>query len=468
MLDEVLQSWGFPEVEPMDMYSDIFNLGSGFIQKCGEPKGQYKTNPIITGSKNGLTRQYIMFEDQFEQILEKFQSYDWAFLNGITYWGRHNKSASQSKMCAMIFDLDGVDDKCLFTLLDGMHEDVYPMPNYIVLSGHGVHLYFVFEEPLSLYPNTKTELKSLKYALTTLLWNERTSKDSNVQYQGINQSYRIVGGKTKIEGVRARAFRVSEHPISVDYLNEFVPEKDRVDTSRIYKESLYSIAEARELFPDWYERRVLNKEPRGTWVTDRHVYDWWKTKIFSNAAFGHRYFCVMALAIYAIKCNIPEDELIRDAYSFMSMLNAIHPEDPFLESDVESALECYDLRYKTFPREDISKLTGIQILPNKRNKQDRWTHLQADEWIIDGEPVENKCKRNRELGLEKARREGRITGRPKGSGTKQAEVLDYYQKHPGTTVEQAANALKMSTGTIQKWKPVFARRRKRAGAQKAT
>ena len=47
MLDEVLRKWGYDEVTPMDAYADIFRLGSGLIQRMGDPSGNFKTNPLI-------------------------------------------------------------------------------------------------------------------------------------------------------------------------------------------------------------------------------------------------------------------------------------------------------------------------------------------------------------------------------------------------------------------------------------
>ena len=43
-----------------------------------------------------------------------------------------------------------------------IRDSVYPEPNYIILSGHNVHLYYVLEEPADLYPNTKSLLKDMK------------------------------------------------------------------------------------------------------------------------------------------------------------------------------------------------------------------------------------------------------------------------------------------------------------------
>lgn len=453
MKEKVLAQFGCNEVAPLDMYTDIFKLGEGRIQYSGEPSGMFKTNPIAIASQNNRRRRFIMFEDEFEARLNELAKYDWAYMSCVTYWGKQNKNDRQSKMYAMVFDLDGVTDKSLARFLDGTHCGIYPLPTYLVLSGHGVHPYYVFEDPVSLYPETKSQLKRLKYALTDVIWNKDTSRIKRPQYQDINQAYRIPGTKTKIAGVKARAFRVSTHPTSVGYLNSFVDKKDKVNTSQVYSDSVLTIEEAKALYPEWYQRRVLNKEPAQGWKANRGLYEWWKKAMFESAEFGHRYFCLMALAIYAVKCGISEEELRSDALSFSNMLNAIHPEDSFTESDMESALECYDLRYITFPREDISKLTGIPIPERKRNHQSRWTHLQADTWEIGGEVVENPCKKNREEALNRARAEGKITGRPKGSGTKQKQVLDYFRAHPDATVAQAGKELDISLPTIRKWKP---------------
>ena len=46
-----------------------------------------------------------------------------------------------------------------------------------------------------------------------------------------------------------------------------------------------SLAEAKDKYPEWYVKRIINKQPRGTWICKRDLYDWWKQKI-ENASFG--------------------------------------------------------------------------------------------------------------------------------------------------------------------------------------
>lgn len=48
---------------------------------------------------------------------------------------------------------------------------------------------------------------------------------------------------------------------------------------------------------------------------------------------------------------------------------------PFTREDVESALECYDVQFATFPIDDISRLSGISIEKNKRNGLKQNQHL---------------------------------------------------------------------------------------------
>ena len=91
----------------------------------------------------------------------------------------------------------------------------------------------------------------------------------------------------------------------------------------------------------------------------------------------------MCLAIYGVKSGVDLDEVRQDAYELIPFLNDIAPDEPFTETDVESALECYDERYITFPIEDISRLSGILIQKNRRNYQKQADHLEEARAIRD-------------------------------------------------------------------------------------
>lgn len=442
MLSDVIEKWGGRSEAPIDLYKDVFRLGDGFIQRDGELPGQFKANPLIighSGGEIGRMHRKIMFEDTFAETLAEFQSMDWAFMSPCTYFGRSNSAERQSKLCALVFDIDGVDDLNLNNFFSGaVVGGAYPMPQHVVLSGHGVHLYYVLEEPLDLYPNIKKQVKELKYALTRRLWNRYTSTVEEVQYQGINQSFRVPGSRTKPDAAipRCLAYRVSRHPVSIEDLNGFVEESSRVNLGMCYRESRLSAEEAKVRYPEWYAR-VVEGGGRGQWVVKRDLYEWWLRKVRVGATYGHRYFCVMALAIYAAKCGIYErDEVKEAAMGLVPYLDSLNPDHPFTEADVDSAMECLDSRYVTFPRRDIAKLTGIDIPPSKRNGRKQDIHLE----------IARATK-----GVLKTAGELKREGRPKGSGTKEAEVREYAMRHPDASQRQIAAALGISKTTVNRW-----------------
>lgn len=444
-LEEVLFHWGAVETDAMTVYSDIFHLGAHYLQENHEAGGRFKANPVgyfkNRGDAGGHFR--IFFEDTFAETLHELQDADFAILGGLTYYGRRNVMDRASKMYAMIFDIDGVTDSSLNAFMSGsIHADVYPLPNYVVLSGNGIHLYYIFEEPISLYPNIKLQLKQLKYALIDKMWNQYTSVCEQKQYQGINQGFRPIGGKSKIPGVVVRAFRVNNHPVSLAELSRYVPEQFRVDEEQRWKESLISIDEAKTLWPEWYEKVVLLKDTTPNyWDLSQKVhgedpyaiYHWWIRKIREGATYGHRYYSIMCLAIYASKCRVPYDQLEKDALALQPFLNSLNPDMPFRKSDVQSALECYDLRYCTFPRRDIEKLSGIEIPANKRNYRTREDHLKYMRGL---------------KALKSSLGEDVVGGRP----NKKELVREYRQQHPDiSNKSQVARDLGISVKTVAKW-----------------
>ena len=390
MLQDVIAEYGGKEVTPIEVYTDMFKLGEGYIQKYNQGSNELKANPLgYWKNDNAKTGHYrVFFEDTFTETLEEMQRADFSIVNGITYFGRRNTQDHASKMFALIFDLDGVTDKTLNAFFSGAFTKdfkVYPVPNYVCLSGHGVHLYYLFEEPVPLYPNIKIQLKNFKYALTDKIWNPYTSTLDTRQYQGINQGFRVIGGKTKDKEGIVRAYIMNSHPFTLAQLGEYILPEYRIDEEKIFKESKITLEQARKKYPQWYERVIENKDKhRKKWDISAKVhgsnpfalYDWWKKQIELGASYHHRYFSIMCLAIYGVKCGVPEEQVRKDAYSYIPFMNAIAPDHPFTPSDVESALECFDDRYATFPIDDIEKLSDIRIEKNKRNGRKQDEHLK--------------------------------------------------------------------------------------------
>lgn len=364
----------FNRVAAADFYRDIFPVGS-FQEEQGE-------NYNADGKGNGFLvyktvddkmHTRLVFDDLYE-ILNSL-NLDTCFMSPISYFGRNRTAANARELFALVFDIDYVGEKELDHLFGWYFErDVRPVPTYIVVSGYGIHLYYVFEKPIPLYPNIQKQLKNLKYELTELLWNEDTSQLEQKQFQGINQGFRLVGSGTK-QGGTVVAFQVGKK-ITLEYLSRFVSDESKI-TDTFYHPKL-TLEQAKKKYPEWYHQRIELGRGKKNWTCKRALYDWWKNQLL-KVTVHHRYFYVMSLACYAIKCGISEDELTKDAYSVLPLLNekGRSENNPFTESDLKSALEMYQECYRTFPRTDIEKITAIEIPKNKRNGRKQLQHLEG-------------------------------------------------------------------------------------------
>lgn len=443
-LEVEITEWGGQEVTPLEVYADVFKFGEGYIQKNKDDKRQV-ANPLgyyrQDGHKHGHYR--IMFEEDFPKLLKELQGADFALLNGLSYWGRKNTQQQASKLFAFIFDYDGVTKEKLGNFMSGAFRGkAYPVPNYVILSGNNCHLYYVLEEPVSLFPQTKIQLKELKYALTYRMWNPYTSTEEVPQYQGINQPFRVIGGKTKDKGGKLRAFRLNQHPFSVAELYKFVPDEAREEQIKLFKDSTYTLEEAKKKFPKWYEKVIINNDRTPTkWDIAGKVhgdnpnalYDWWKRQIYTGATYRHRYFSIMALVIYGVKCNVPAEQIKRDAEELKPFLTSINKKAPFTDDDIMSAMDCLDDRYATFPIRDIEKLTCIPIPRNKRNGRKQPVHM-ATMRAIQGVIDPNGTWRNKD-------------GRP----TKKEIVEQWQAVHPDGRKIDCERETGLSRHTVLKW-----------------
>lgn len=424
----------YEEVNYKDFYRDIFPLGSL------EEKGVYeegKYNAIARSIKVGAnkSKRYIVTDD-LDVLDDLAECEDFCIIRPISFIGKSAKSENARMMYAMAIDLDGVNSKKNFDFLihqinngHNMLAFVWglPMPTYLVSSGSGIHLYYVFEEPIPLFKNVVKELEKLKKRLTWQAWTQGASVLSdNIQYESLFQGFRMVGTITK-NGGRCRAFKVGDK-VDIEYLNKYVPEEYQVK-SIVYQSKL-PLKKAQELYPEWYEKRVVNKQPKGTWVCKKDLYDWWIRMLKDGASEGHRYWCIMTLCTYAKKCGVSREVLEEDAYGLIPFMNTLGSE--FTEDDVLHALQAYDDSYITYPIRTIEERTDIKIKRNKRNGRKQKDHVV----------VMNKMKEvKRVLGEEINE------GRP----PKLEIVYQWRMENPNGTKAECIRATGLDKKTVYKW-----------------
>lgn len=445
-LTEYLYTY-YDEIEPVEFYRGIFPKGE--LQEKGVyENGKYNAIVVeVTKEKKKNGKDKVLrhtITDDLEKVSEIISRDNFCLISPISYIGKERSSDNARALYALAIDLDGVivkengDPFGLRTLFHQIEDiDRIPMPTYIVSSGTGLHLYYVLEKPIMLFPNVVKQLQKYKKELTRIIWQGYiTELEDNVQYESLFQGFRMVGTITK-KGERARAFETGNR-VTMEYMNQFVDEEFKADDF-VYKSNL-TLVQAKEKYPNWYEKRIVKKQPKGTWTVNRAVYDWWKRRILKEANTGHRYYCMMMLAVYARKAGIEIDELENDAFSIMEVFDRLPADDdnPFNENDVIDALQAYDDRYITYPINSISYLTDIHIEKNKRN-------YQKQEWHL--EDIRAKKIRMKQRGQDFKNREGR----PKGSGTKEQIVKEYRENNPTARKIDCIRATRLDKKTVYKW-----------------
>lgn len=374
------------------------------------------------------------------------------FLSPVSYAGRRPLLTAAHELFAVVFDLDGlkIDEESgepvgLIDLLYQM-EDVsarpalHPTPTYIVSSGTGLHLYYLLDKPLRLWPNVVERMALFRAALTKRLWNQYvTDLSDKRQYEGVVQAFRMVGSLAKDGEQVVRAFKVGGR-CSMDYLNGFVGEEARV-TRDLY-EAKHTLAEARELWPDWdpeWRKKAL-AAPETPWKVKRALFDWWCRRVEAGEPFeGNRYWCVFVAACYAAKCpDVTYEELEAWAFKVRPQLDEMtkSEDNHFTEADVQAALAAYGNPLSVKLRRDkVAEKTQLPMPINRRNGRKLDQHVAYLN------------------GLRKMRRDvlGEDEYKNSGRPTKKDEVRAYAAEHPAANHTAIARALGISRPTVIRW-----------------
>lgn len=379
----------FEEVYGQEFYAELF--------PHNECRGDMHTdfsapNALFLWRDGNRQRRRVMLADTWE---EDYLSYVYdntrALCSGLVYRGRANKLANAQKMNALIFDLDGVGDYQLVNLLFYRFGKPYenigsmPMPTFLVASGTGLHIYYVLENPIDLYPSVKEQLKNLKNDLTYKLWDwKSTSTRETVQYQGISQTFRMVGSINEKYGNRIRAFRTGGK-VSLETLNEYTMyEGSMVNLSCHSFPGATPLVEAKKKWPVWYQETVIEgkKKEKGRWDISGKVhgsdpyalYHWW-IRHAGQIKGGHRYFFMFCMVAYARKCDVPFYKLKEDMREVFERLKEVEHISPLTKEDMDSALKAWKRDFFNFRLSDIEKLSGLRLPRNKRNGRKQAVHL---------------------------------------------------------------------------------------------
>ena len=415
---------GYPEVSPHDFYRELFPAGS-LQQEPEDGKGNIIATQIRPSGK-GRTRQWVI--DDSLKMLDKVVGDRFGLIPPISFYGKSHTKENAHELFAVVVDVDYVGKQQLKNLLKQFGNGVQLCPTYLVSSGKGVHLYYFLQEPVQLYRNREEVLAELKEALIRRLWNDTSSiRPDSPDITGIYQGFRCVGSQSKLGAdFPVKAYKLSENRYTLEDIKASIP-SCKVDLAPLY------------------EKRIVQGEPKqqskkqgGTWVCNEALYEWWKRKITEEVKAGGRYFSIMALCSYGLKCGISEQKIRRDAYAFLDHLESLTEDEDnhFSRADVKDALRALKgdrKRLSTIAsREWIEDNTKVTIPANKRNYRKQEAHLylarrKKEDMKVIGEVVKE--------------------GRP----TAERTVREWQESHPTGKKADCIRETGLAKHTVYKW-----------------
>lgn len=406
--------------------------------------------------------------------LKSVEENTFMFLAPISYYGKSRSARNARYLHAIMIDLDFVGEQQLANLLHQMKHKVIPHANYLVSSGTGLHVIYKLDHPVPLMTRYVPGLQVLKRELTNRVWNAHTSASDpeKKQVQGIFQGFRMVGSMTKLNGAigslkMKKPYEVvcfshdMTFPATIPYLLSFIPklkdkqEMESLDALQVLTQEVRTttpIAEAKEKWPEWYEKHVVNGEERGGWQYGRAAYDRVLSVIKEQASVSHRYWCIVYLAVMANKCGVSYNELEDDAYDLLERFDAlsVEPGNRFTANDVAAALEAYEggsaagkaRRYTQAFCERKAAVAYGEKMGHGSNPPEK--RLSKDQAL-------RKARFVRDLNQEAKGTHWWDNGNRAGAPKKAMQVWGAAYRHPNFGVAAIARVAGVSRPTVYKW-----------------
>lgn len=347
-----------------------------------------------------------------EELLEMARFRSDVYLPPCLFFRGRYSTATTRQHLAMVIDLDGLTPWELRQIMQRINSRKMIRPTWIVNSGGGIHLYYVFTTPVEAYHKRRKDITDLKRALTKHVKQQGTGE---VTMLSPIQSHRLPGSRTK-HGEEVTVFAYGDE-WEIEALADAA--KHRLSDAFTAKPS--ESQDGKKI------RKVLH--------LPRKNENWWRStlaRVFGDRiAMAGRQNALFALAIIGYKCGQSREEVLRETLLIAEGFNerrhmqGLPPID--IERECKKWMNGYNQKYIRTTGRRLAELLG---------------------WAWDG----RKSKRNgrsqkAHLTIARASRNARV------SVDKAEAIRKYRAENPTASQRQCVAALKMSFSTVSKyWK----------------
>lgn len=360
-------------------------------------------------------------------------------LGGSTYFKNFVSKATAKDVHALIIDMDNVWAGVLQSALQNdWNEDdkELPKPTYIVNSGTGLHLYFLFDEPIPHYVCNSEKIDQLYRRLAVQQTTSRIYLQKQVQWFG--QDFRMAGSLNKYNW-RNEVFRVGEK-WDIDRLAQAVGMEDTHFVR-------YGEPRTRQLVK---RERTKNRTKRKGWRCNQGFYDYTLERCRNETKEGNRYMSFCALTVIAWKCNVPISKVEQDLKGLIPKYNK-GAKRQITEKEIEHALRMYNEKAMLTQRERLqdwigweynpqtNRHYGKQVFKRKKSQEARDkglknTNLEVRGWAVRDAMYPDGEWRNKD-----------------GAPSKQEEVRAWRQLHPDGKPKDCMADTGISKNTVYRW-----------------
>lgn len=315
-----------------------------------------------------------------------------------TFFNNFRKTALLKNMHAICLDLDNITAASLSFVLRKV-EVLAVKPTLILNSGGGLHLYWVFKEPLECFNKRKPLLKDLIKRLY-----DKMQGCCKFQKLGVIQAFRVCGSLTKLGDVTV-GYQLSGL-CTLEELHTMLYSKTTIKKKKDVNSPLNV-----ELFPNASEK----------------FYHYCFNRM-SEVMPGNRELALFALAVVGFKCRRIKEQVIQD---LEIVANFYHGRDQSLA------------RSEWFNVNETKK-----AVKGYSNKYIRVSSIQLEEWF--GWQFPRKNKRNGRKQAEHLER-CRIIRNALIVHEKKSIVEKYIKEYPNSSIREIASATGLSVNTVGKY-----------------
>ncbi len=382
---------------PEDFYEDYF--GSDF----------YRDPHVVIFENAADGKKMRVVQDMWEAISSSHY-FDDMYMYQARYFNDFANAKSMRTLYGLVVDLDDVAPSDINILLDTECYGI-GLPTYIVNSGRGIHLVYVFSKSVETKDLSKKILNKMNRALAISLKNDQCRYHVDVAASNIHHAYRVAGGLTKA-GQVSQVFRTGEKYLAEDLAQKLLHQKWKFI--------------ATEELDEWEQSRKRHTKQRkkdnsniSALPTGRHGFYGCVLSKMREVQEGNRYTSLVALGTVAYKCRIPKEDLIKHMESVVNHWND-RDQDQIERSEISKAMRIYNKKAQYTKSETLEIWMGIKFERKPRSVRTRKEHLAK---------------------VHSDRR----------SATLQ-RIVDYLKDHPTASNTQTAKDLNLSRPTIIKYR----------------